>query len=365
MGRKTVLIVGKLPPPYIGPAVATNIILNSTLKEEFELLHLNTKVNNSIDDFGKGGIGKLFKNLSIYTKLFKLLKSSKADLVLIPISQTTIGFLKDSIFILIASLFSTKILLQLRGSNFKNWMNSATFATEKYVRFCFNKTKGMIVLGDNLRYLFEDYYLPDQIYVVPNGCDISIPESTEQSAKVQLLYFANFLPSKGIKEVLEALVLLKKRGILGFELNAVGAWDNETYKATCFNIVEENSIPVTFHKPKSGEQKWQAFADADIFLFTPNSPEGHPWVIVEAMAAGLPIISTNQGAIKESVVEGFNGFIVAENNPNELADQLKILLVDKELRASFAKNSKEHYLQNFTEHAMVQNLKKTFIKVLE
>ena len=60
MGKKTVLIVGKLPPPYIGPAVATNIILNSTLKEEFDLLHLNTKVNQSIDDFGKGGLGKHF-----------------------------------------------------------------------------------------------------------------------------------------------------------------------------------------------------------------------------------------------------------------------------------------------------------------
>ena len=39
--RKKIIFFGKLPPPYIGPAVATRLILNSKLKDEFELIHLD------------------------------------------------------------------------------------------------------------------------------------------------------------------------------------------------------------------------------------------------------------------------------------------------------------------------------------
>jgi glycosyltransferase involved in cell wall biosynthesis len=364
MGKRKVIIVGKLPPPFIGPAVATNIILNSKLKNEFDLLHLNTTVNKTVEEFGKGKLSKVGKNISIYKKLVRLLRKEKPDLILIPISQTTLGFLKDAVFILIAALFPIKILLQLRGSNFKNWMKSANPMTRSFVRFCFNRTDGMIVLGDNLRQLFEDYYQSNQIFVVPNGCDISMPERSLESDKTQLLYFANFLPSKGIKEVLEALVLLKDQGIDTFELNAVGAWDNEEYKAECLALVNDNQLVVSFHKPKSGSEKWQTFANSDVFIFTPNMPEGHPWVIVEALSAGLPIISTDQGAIVESVINNKNGFILPNSTPKEIAQKIETLLSNRELRESMGKESKLHYNSNFTESKMVEKLSQTINFVL-
>lgn len=365
MTKQKVVIVGKLPPPFIGPAVATNILLNSDLKNRFDLLHLNTTVNKSVQEFGKGKWSKIGKNLKIYKTLIGLLRKKNPELILIPISQTTLGFLKDSIFILIAALFPSKILLQLRGSDFKNWMNSANFLTKLFVRFCFNRTVGMIVLGNNLKHLFEDYYLPNQIHVVPNGCDIIIPQSNSRTNKIQLLYFANFLPSKGIKEVLMALALLKKEGAFNnIELNAVGAWDNEEYQEECMLIVKEEELAVTFHEPMSGNAKWQTFANADIFLFTPNKPEGHPWVIVEALSAGLPIISSDQGAIIESVIEGENGFIVDPTKVEEISNALKQLLADQELRVQFGEKSKTFYLNKFTESKMVENFTQVFNNVL-
>jgi hypothetical protein len=53
MSKKAkILILGKLPPPIIGPAIATNIILNSTLKEEFKLVHLDTRMNTDVATMG-------------------------------------------------------------------------------------------------------------------------------------------------------------------------------------------------------------------------------------------------------------------------------------------------------------------------
>lgn len=366
MGKKKVLIVGKLPPPYIGPAVATKIILESKLNEEYELVHLNTTINKSVDEFGKVGLGKTFKNLSVYFQLFKLLRKNKVDVILIPISQTTIGFIKDAGFILISALFSAKILLQLRGSNFKNWMASSTSLTKNFVCFCMKRAEGMIVLGNNLRHLFTGYIPDEKIYVVPNGCDIHIPQSEVKDAKLRILYFANFLPSKGIKELVEAIVILKNAqfDLRNIEINAVGAWDNDVYKQECLDLLEKHRLDINFHSPKSGDEKWKFFADADIFVFTPNKPEGHPWVIVEALSAGLPIISTDQGAIIESVIESSNGFIVEGNAPEQIADRLKRLIENEALRKEMSLKSRKHYEQNFTEEKMVEKLSGVFQNLL-
>src|SRR5690348_9231620 len=124
MNKKKVMILGKLPPPYIGPSIATEILLKSELRNTFELIHLNVKINTNIKSFGEWNFSKFFKNISIYFNMIKLLVKHKPDVVLIPISQTTTGFVKDSIYILLASIFRKKIIIQLRGSNLQNWLSN-------------------------------------------------------------------------------------------------------------------------------------------------------------------------------------------------------------------------------------------------
>jgi len=364
MAKPKIILVGKLPPPFIGPAIATQIILNSSIRKDFEVKHLDTTVNQSIDAFGKKGLRKVFRNLGIYTKLIGLLIRFKPDLVHIPISQTTMGFFKDSIFILICRIFNVNVLLQLRGGNFKNWMQSSSYLNRRYVKFCLATTKGMIVLGNNLKYLFREYFTENRIHVVPNGCNLDIPTKDSQSTDlpVQLLYFSNLLESKGIFEILEALS--KLNDLNAYVLNAVGAWYDDNFKEKCLSYVKERKLKVTFHASCSGEAKWGFFQNADIFLFTPNRPEGHPWSIIEAMAARLPIISTAQGAIEESVLQNQNGYIVDSNSPNQIAKRLERLIFDTELRGQMGMKSQEIYQLKYTEKSMVENLTLAYFKTL-
>ena len=76
--------------------------------------------------------------------------------------------------------------------------------------------------------------------------------------------------------------------------------------------------------------------------------EGHPWVIVEALAAGLPIISTDRGAIIESVIDGYNGYIVNPKRPKEIAEKIIKLTDDKDLRDQMSINSLNVYKEKFT-----------------
>jgi glycosyltransferase involved in cell wall biosynthesis len=367
--NKRVLILGKLPPPYMGPAIATDIILRSALKDHFTLFHLNTKINDSLVEFGKWGFGKMGKNISICFKMFKMCRRNKPDLVLIPISQTTMGFIKDSVFILIAKLCGRKVLVQLRGSNFNNWISSASPLMRSYVKSILKKTRAVIVLGNNLKYLFEEYYSSGKIFVVPNGANYNIPANENVSGEIKIIYLSNLLVSKGIEDVFEAIKILRENIsaeniTCSFSVDLIGEWYQEDTKKYCLSLKEKHKLPVNIHTSEESKNKLKYLSRADIFLFPPRDPEGHPWAIIEAMAAGLPIISTDRGAITESVIDGVNGYIVEVKSPEIIAQKLRILISEKDLREKMGKESRNLYLKNFTEEKMVENLTTVFDAVI-
>lgn len=361
--KPTLLILGKLPPPLIGPAIATQIILNSSLNDTFNLIHLDTRINKEVATMGRWSFSKLIKSFSIYLAFIAKVKKHQPKIILVPISQTTMGFLKDIPFIWLGKWMGKKVVIQLRGSNFKNWINGTNGLVKNLIKTTLKKCVGAIVLGNNLKYLFADYFAEEQIHVVPNGANYELEEKQEKELTV--LYLANFLPSKSFDDILKGVAILKKRGISNFKLKAAGAWDDQNFKEECTTFIKTHQLNnIKLYSPQSGKAKMQLFADADVFVFCPKMPEGHPWVIVEAMANSLPIIATNQGAMVESVKEGENGFIIPVENPDLIADRLGKLLSNEGLRKQMALKSKEIYRNNFTEERMVENLASVFHNIL-
>lgn len=361
----TILILGKLPPPYMGPSIATEIILNSSLKERFHLIHQDTKMNRKLSGLGKWRFSKIFRQVIIAVGIKWKIIRFRPQLVWIPISQTTGGFLKDSLYIMISRCMARKVLIHLRGSDFRNWLSRSPKWVTRYVHFVLRRSKGVIVLGECLRYLFAGFFPPERIFVVPNGADYMMPaRSRGEDGFVRMAYLGNLQPTKGIEDVIRAMVLLKTKTQKAFELKVVGAWRDEDTKTLCEGLVKQHKLPVTFLSAKSGDDKLQFLADSDIFVFPPRAPEGHPWVIVEALAAGLPIVATDQGAIRESVIHGENGFIVESEKPEELAVMLEKLIQDEDLRKSIGKKSREWYEANFTMDRMVAQLKKVLDDVI-
>lgn len=361
----SVLILGKLPPPYMGPAIATRIILDSSLKNHFNLLHINTQANTDLTGIGRWSFSKLFRNFKIYFNILSVCLKKRPALVLIPISQSTSGFLKDSMFILISRMTGTKVLIHLRGSNFKTWLEKSSFPVRRYVRSVLSLTSGVIVLGIKLRHLFEDFYPEEKIHVVPNGGNYCLPKRIRSDENIfEIVYLANLQPSKGIEDVIQATKLLKERTSKKFHLTVVGAWRNEQTRETISEWIKNYDLPVTILTPEMAGNKFQHLVNADAFVFTPREPEGHPWVIVEAMACGLPVISTDQGAITESVIDSQNGFIVSTSSPNQIFDKLILLMNDPELRNRMGEQSRKLYESQFTEDRMVENLVAVFNKVI-
>lgn len=363
--KPVVIIMGKLPPPYMGPAIATKIILESELNNDFTLVHVDTTINTDLRNMGKWSGDKAGKNLRICRNLISAINKHDPDLILIPVSQSTTGFLKDSLYILIAAAMRRKVILQLRGSDFRRWFDTSSVLTRSYIKSILQKTKGMIVLGNNLKYLFKGLYNDEQIFVVPNGADYTLPVRTRiDDSLVRIVYLGNLQSSKGIEDVIHATVILDKTHQGKYEVEVIGGWRNEATRIHCQAMVSEHHLPVKFFSQEESKNKLQHLVNSDVFLFPPREPEGHPWVIVEAMAAGLPVISSDQGAITESVIDGENGFIIPASDPHGIAEKLKVLIDNPGLRQRMGAESRKSYLQKFTGKNLAVNMSRTFMAVI-
>jgi len=93
---------------------------------------------------------------------------------------------------------------------------------------------------------------------------------------------------------------------------------------------------------------------SDVFVF-PSHSEGFPNVIVEALAAALPIVATGVGGIKDSAIDDYNAFIVGVADTDALKNALETLVADIGLRNKFSRNSLTVFKQR---HDLNVNCKK-------
>jgi glycosyltransferase involved in cell wall biosynthesis len=345
----------------MGPTLATTVILNSGLRNEFELLHLDTSDPRDIDTLGAFDFQNIYLALKFYLQLAFRIVKYRPELVYIPVSQTTIGYLKDSGFILIAKVLGRRVLCHLRGGNWANWLASASPLTRAYVRFTHGLVDGQIVLGECLKALFSGYMAPARLHVVANGKDLHYPPRSNGGGIVRFLFLANMVRSKGVLDVLHAVPAIHA-ACPDTEFVFGGGWEDPEVRAEVEAFLGSHPrLPIRWLGTVHGAAKNDVINSSDVFLFpTYYPPEGHPWVVIEAMAAGLPIVSTDQGAIVESVVDGENGYIVAKRDPAAVAEKAIELARDPALRRRMGERSRALYLERFTEARMVGALAAAF-----
>jgi glycosyltransferase involved in cell wall biosynthesis len=173
--------------------------------------------------------------------------------------------------------------------------------------------------------LIQDYGISEhKITVIPPGVDLAKWKAPDQrpknTRKVKLLFVGGDFKRKGGNALLQAF----RNSICDIcELDIV----------TQSDIDSEGLDSIRVHKDLSANspELLALYHNADIFVF-PTLGDCLPIALMEAMAAGLPIISTGVGAINEMVSDGVNGIIISPDNTESLIEALIRLSNDHEMR---------------------------------
>ncbi len=98
----------------------------------------------------------------------------------------------------------------------------------------------------------------------------------------------------------------------------------------------------------------------DIFVFTSRWPEAFGLTVVEAMAAGKPVVATRVGAVPEIIRHGVDGWIIPSDDPAAIADSVTQLLNDKELAGKLGRQGRERVHQMFSLERMVKQIEEVY-----
>jgi alpha-maltose-1-phosphate synthase len=163
-----------------------------------------------------------------------------------------------------------------------------------------------------------------KVEVIPLGFDISgIPFVTETPGitgrPLKLLYVGRITQGKGIKYMLDAMKQFKKEDV---ELHIIG---NVIGKGKAFSAEKDY---YTYHGAMPQKQLFAAYTNFDALLF-PSLMEGFPLAVIEAMGAGLPVITTPNTSAEELITDGDNGFIVPIRDTNAIVKAIaKLRMTD-------------------------------------
>ena len=175
------------------------------------------------------------------------------------------------------------------------------------------------------RSLESDYAVaPDRISVIPPGVDTSLfrpLESPRPEGPVRVLFVGGDFVRKGGPDLVAAMGALSSRA----ELDVVSGADIPAPPAGVVMRVHRGL------KPQSPELV-DLFRRADVFAL-PTHGDCLAQAVVEAMACGVPVVSTSVGAIPELIQDGVNGYLLAAGDVGGLRDAIERLATDAPLRA--------------------------------
>jgi glycosyltransferase involved in cell wall biosynthesis len=341
------IVIGPLPPPLHGVTISTALVLaNSSLNEAFLVTHVNTSDHRSGNNVGRWDLKNVLVGLRNLVDLMRALAKSPGT-VYLPISQSTGGFLRDSLFVWLATRKRWRVAIHLRGSEMIPFYRAQPRPYRWWIRTTLGRVASAAVVGESLRGVFEGLVPDERIAVVANGTP-PIDLSTADSTSRQVLFLSNLRRRKGVIESVAAAHIVAQR-VPDARFVFAGEWEDDELERTIRLRARALGERIEFRPTVSGRDKERLLTSSRLLLFPPREPEGHPRVVLEALAAGLPVVTTDRGAIGETVEDAVCGFVIPEPDPPMLADRIVRLLENDDLQNEMSRAALSRYHDHFTQ----------------
>lgn len=231
---------------------------------------------------------------------------------------------------------------------------------------CVHTADRLIAVSPSLeRYMVARGFPADRIVCVPNGVPVAVAaiDRTPPTGAWTLGTVALFRPRKGTEVLLEALAAMRSWG-LDVRLRAVGGFETLAYETTVLGLADRLGVAdavdwVGFTRDVRAE-----LAKIDLFVLPSLFGEGLPMVVLEAMAAGLPVVATHVEGVPEAVSHRETGLLVDSGSVSQLASTIR-QFVDGQLDyTAMSRNGRERHAARFSDVAMARGVAAVYDDVL-
>jgi glycosyltransferase involved in cell wall biosynthesis len=389
------LVFAHTPPPHHGQSYMVKLMLDgfggdcrkrkekSTDGHGIECYHVNARFSKTLENVGE------FQGTKIFLVLFYCLQAlwcrfryGVTNLYYVPAPGKAVAVYRDWLIMFLCRPFFKKIILHWHAAGLGKWLETSVQIRSRAITYRLFKPVDLSIVLSRYNVADAEKFLSRYVSVVNNGIPDPCPdfetailpqrlehfaarqkifagESSGPPLTVKVLYLAHCTREKGIFASAEAVVLanraLAARGLpMQLKLSAAGNFVNDHEKVEFDRLRQNPEFAATVEHLGfvSGEQKNSLLREADLLLFpTQYLGENQPVNLIEAMAFGLPIVTTRWRSLPEMLPPNYPG-LAKDQNPEELAARILDVLVlnnGEKSRAHFrGRFSMEEHLANLT-----------------
>lgn len=370
-----VLLVGPVSPPYGGPEKITETLLASSLfTESFEIHHVNIQKPLTNEQRSRFRLVNLLHNGWHLLSMIGVIVRHRPRVVFLFLAQNKVAFFRDAIFITTAKLLGRRVVVSREGAYFKTFYEQSSLAWKWLIRRTLALPDRIRVESVLIRPQLEGLVDADKLLVCRAGIDPGPFDRSggkqRNSEPLRILFMGNISVAKGAVDLVRALTVLQQKSPGPFELrlvgdflnneqNIIGTQNRDNAETQIRDLIRQHGLAdkVVFPGPKYGQDKIDEFNKADIFAL-PSYSEGVSNAMLEALAARLPIVATDVGALPEGVIDGVNGFLIQPGDWETLGDRLAVLAADPGVRIKMGEAGRSICEAKFTVDGFVTCLSK-------
>ena len=281
------------------------------------------------------------------------------------------SFIRDGLFALQAKQLGYPLLIFWHG-----WAKDFETVVEKnllgFFTRTFAKADSFIVLASEFEQKLREWGVTVPIHRGTTNVDESLLAGVDVQAKwtdsarlsqIKILFLARLERAKGVFETVEAIKsLMNKKFPVYLTIAGDGRIRKELEEYTrSLNLTPQD---VRFTGDIRGADKIRAFSEHHIYCFPTSYGEGLPTSVLEAMAFGMPVVTTSVGGLKDIFKNGKMGFFTKSTAPEHIAQQLEKLINNPKLMKQISEYNYQYAQQHFMSSKVAERIADIYSQVL-
>jgi glycosyltransferase involved in cell wall biosynthesis len=251
------------------------------------------------------------------------------------------------------------VLVHAHGGNIETWLTTRRART--VMRLAMSPAHAVAAVWTAGHRALAQTLGANRVVLVDNGVDPDrFGERRPSGGPTRVLYVGLLTPRKGVLDLIEASRLLREEGY-PHELLLLGGTPDEG-PAAAEPVLAAARGQAELLGTRLPEEMPDAYAGADIFCL-PSWWEAMPLSVLEAMAAGLPVVATDVGDVSRVVQDTTTGFVVPTQAPHEIASALRKLLDDPDLRARLGAAGRQRVQEHFSSAVTAARLSELYAEL--